>query len=179
MLKSLSQFPNLIVSTIRSPWMKGRPDNLDVRSACNIPNVHLGDVKISPPKRKTTCCAFGLVPLRIFKRPNSWHNLEEHIYSLCVSCFGHSPDDLKSCQVWQRPTAREDALGQSVKSAIELLLTHAHGWNRTEGGRREWMGYQWYEQLEATTCACNFSGNIGRRCPILEAHVLNFGNSPK
>lgn len=46
--------------------------------------VHLEDIKISTPKRKATCCAFGPVPLRIFKRPNTWHILERNMSTWCI-----------------------------------------------------------------------------------------------
>lgn len=78
-----------------------------------------------------------------------------------------------------RPTAREDTPGKSLKNVTELLLTYTHGWNRTESeGGNEWIinCLKLYKQLCVRII---FLETLAEGCPILEAHVLKFGYSQK
>lgn len=49
--------PTYANKEMRSPWMKGRPDNLDVRSCCNT-QCALGRCQDSPAKEKNNLLCF-------------------------------------------------------------------------------------------------------------------------
>lgn len=108
--------------------------------------VHVGDIKIFPSNGKTTQCSFGPKSLR--KRPNTWHVLEGAYttFSIRLWPFIRQPEKMPALTVAH---SKRRCPRQKASNAIELLLTHADGWNRAKRERRERMGYSLsqYKQL--------------------------------
>lgn len=61
LLKSHSQFPNLTVHTVRSPGIKGRPDDLAVRPCCNTQSA-FGRCQNIHSKEKNSLLCFWFMP---------------------------------------------------------------------------------------------------------------------